>query len=446
MLQEGSVVEVEGAGVTARVGRLLGEGTQGAVFVSELSGHQMALKWYKPDYLPLDPGLRDRLAEAIRLGAPSPSFLWPIALASAPGLPTFGYLMPLRESRFVEMRAVMAGQDGGQPVRPTFRSLMTAGLELAGAFNRLHSLGLCYRDISFENIFIDPKSGEICICDNDNVDTNGAKGVVGGTPTFMAPEIVRGEAAPTTKTDLFSLAVLLFQLLLKDHPLEGTREYGCLFLDMEEKREIYGTSPVFIFDPKDRSNPPHPTNNTTAPRYWPVLPRFLCEVFVRTFTAGLRDPDARPLENEWRSIFARARDAIVYCPCRTEAFYDADLAARQPNWAPRCWHCGRPVPLPPRLVFEAGGVDGGAIVMLNQDARIFPHHTGIARYDFSKPAAEVARHPRRPDVWGLRNLSDEKWTATPPGGGLREVAPGQAVLLAPGTRLNFGRRMAEIRI
>jgi eukaryotic-like serine/threonine-protein kinase len=38
---------------------------------------------------------------------------------------------------------------------------------------------------------------------------------------FMAPEIIRGEALRSTLTDLHSLAVFLFYLFVRGHPLEG---------------------------------------------------------------------------------------------------------------------------------------------------------------------------------------------------------------------------------
>ena len=49
-------------------------------------------------------------------------------------------------------------------------------------------------------------------------------GEIGGTLGFMAPEIVLGTAKPSTNTDLFSLAILLFYLLNIHHPLEGKLE------------------------------------------------------------------------------------------------------------------------------------------------------------------------------------------------------------------------------
>src|ERR1051325_1345529 len=85
-------------------------------------------------------------------------------------------------------------------IEPSFRALATAGLELANSYLQLHARGLCYRDISFGNAFFDPYTGEILICDNDNVTVdNQSHSAVYGTPRFMAPEIVRGEPVPSTQ-------------------------------------------------------------------------------------------------------------------------------------------------------------------------------------------------------------------------------------------------------
>ena len=54
-------------------------------------------------------------------------------------------------------------------ITPTFTGLATAGVHLADAFLQLHARGLCYRDISQGNVFVDPQTGDIQICDNDNV-------------------------------------------------------------------------------------------------------------------------------------------------------------------------------------------------------------------------------------------------------------------------------------
>ena len=215
-------VSLQHAGLECNIETFLGGGAQGEVYQGTLAGQAVAIKWYFPQYLQQDPGLRRRIEQIIALGAPSDRFLWPQDIATAATDPTsFGYLMPLREARFQGMADLVTRR-----VTPSFRSLITTAFELAYNFRALHAKGLCYRDIAFGNVFFDPDTGEVRICDNDNVDVNDSPGAINGTPRFMAPEIVRGESEPTVQSDLFSLTVLLFYLLCNHHPLEGKREIG----------------------------------------------------------------------------------------------------------------------------------------------------------------------------------------------------------------------------
>ena len=97
------------------------------------------------------------------------------------------------------------------------------GVHLADKFLQLHAKGLCYRDISQNNVFFDPANGDILICDNDNVAVDGNVTGVLGTARFMAPEVALGKTLPTTQTDLYSLAVLLFYILFNHHPFDGAK-------------------------------------------------------------------------------------------------------------------------------------------------------------------------------------------------------------------------------
>jgi serine/threonine protein kinase len=376
----------------------------------------------------------------VRKGPPTDRFLWPLELVSSPAVRDFGYIMPLREVRFRGIADLMKRR-----IDPTFRALATAGFGLAHSFLHLHSQGLCYRDISFGNIFFDPDTGEIAICDNDNVTVDGdpASGIL-GTPRFMAPEVVRGEALPSTQTDLFSLAVLLFYFFLVHHPLEGRRELEIHSFDLPAMTRLYGTHPLFIFDPHDHSNAPVPGQHDNAILAWPIYPRFLRDLFTRAFTTGLHDSEhGRVREGEWRAAMIRLRDSILYCrACGAENFYDGD-ALRASGGAPsNCWACKSVVPLPYRLRF------GRSLVMLNHDTRLFAHHLDEQRpNDFSRAVAEMARHPQHPEIWGLKNLSDETWSYCS-GGDPRpaEVLPGRIVRLESGMRINFGRVEGEVRV
>jgi len=429
-------VVIGSSGRACIVEEFLGGGGQGEVYRAQLDNKSVALKWYYPSSSTAEQ--RKALETLIKRGAPSDRFLWPIEIAAAAGIAGFGYIMPLRAARFRGIVDMMKRR-----IEPGFRALVSAGLELSHSFLQLHSKGLCYRDISFGNAFFDPATGEVLICDNDNVavDNQSVSGVY-GTPRFMAPEIVRGDAVPSTQTDLFSLAVLLFYMFMMHHPLEGKRELAIKCLDLPAMKKLYGTEPLFIFDPSNQSNAPDPQYQGNAIVFWKIYPEFLRELFIKAFTEGITDPQhGRVREGNWRAAMVRLRDAIVYCShCNAENFHDAGNTPGENKPVGQCWSCRRELRLPPRILL------GRASVMLNHDTSLFAHHTDEdQKYNFAKPVAVVTRHPSDQTIWGLKNLSDQIWSTTNVKGEINDVSPGRSVTLAPGTRINFGHIEGEIR-
>lgn len=438
MLTSGQVVYTTPSHLPCTIECFLGSGGQGEVYRANLNGQPVALKWYFPHYLQYDSGIYDRIHDIIQKGTPSDRFLWPLITVMEPSINGFGYLMPLRDPQYKGIIDLMKRR-----VEPNFRALATAGFELADSFFQLHAKGLCYRDISFGNIFFEPQDGHVLICDNDNVDVDSRekRGVL-GTPRFMAPEIVRGEAAPSRETDLFSLAVLLFYMFMMHHPLEGQKEEQIRCMDAVAMNKLYGSEPIFIFDPQDDSNRPVPGYQQNAIEFWGIYPQFLRDLFTRAFTDGLRSSNSgRIEESEWRRAMIRFRDSILYCPhCGAENFYDVDALQASGGRLNPCWQCYEQIVLPPRMRF------GKDVVMLNYDTCLFPHHIDEQqRYDFSTTVATVTQHPSRPEIWGLKNLSADKWVATLADSTVKDVEPGQSLTLTAGTTVNFGKATAEIR-
>ena len=437
ILKPGQTVQCLPSGMNCTIETLLGAGGQGEVYKAQLGGESVAVKWFFPHMA--TPEQRASMELLIRKGAPSEHFLYPMEITVADGVPGFGYIMPLRPPRFKNIVDLMK-----RKIEPTFRALATAGLNLSHNYLLLHSQGLCYRDISFGNAFFDPLNGDVLIADNDNVSVDGAAvlGVL-GTPRFMAPEIVRGEAMPSTNTDLFSLSVLIFYMLMVAHPLEGKKEAAIKALDLPAMTKLYGTDATFIYDPNDDSNRPVPGIHDNALAFWRIYPQFLRDIFIRAFTTGLRDPiNGRVRESEWRGEMIRLRDAIFYCPhCSMENFYDS-IALKASGGNPGlCWACAAALRLPPRIRI------GKSVVMLNYDTKLFPHHIDDGTmYDFSAPVAAVSAHPTNPNVWGLKNISKERWVITATDGSIKDVDPERSVTLAIGTRIQFNKAEGEIRL
>ena len=435
LLKVGQSVRGESSGVDCVVKEYLGGGGQGDVYRAVMSGRELALKWIHAHAQEIDLGLSDRLRAAIGIGAPNSRFLWPLEMVESVQIPGFGYIMPLKKEGFVGIVDLLKRR-----VEPTFRTMTTACYHLADSYLQLHAKGMCYRDISLGNAFFHPDTGEIQICDNDNVDIDGRAGAMGGTMRFMAPEVVRGDTGPSIQTDLHSLAVLLFYLLMMHHPLEGQREADIKCLDYPAFDLIYGDEPVFIFDPKDDSNRPVPGLHDNALDFWPLYPRFIRLLFIKTFTEGLTDPqNGRVRESEWRAAMIQLRDLITPCPhCGLENIYDPKKQSVTPKKL--CWSCGNNIDIPYQLKINQ------AIVILNNDTKLYPHHLQKGcTYDFNQPVAKVTPHPDRVDIAGLTNMGEGKWTAHSDNGIVTEVLPNRTVAIRHGLRINFGGVEGEIR-
>ncbi len=413
-----------------RLERFIGEGSQGTVYetVDLATGERSAFKWYFPQTATA--AQRRAIGELVDRGSPDHRFLWPNEIVDddEPG-GGFGYFMDLRPSRCASLSELLTGA-----VDVPFSVVCTLGMELASGFLSLHSEGLCYRDISFSNVFFDPLTGGPLICDNDNVGIDGdTTSAVLGTRRFMAPEIVRREASPSTRTDLYSLSVLLFYLLMVGHPLVGRRELDHPTWDDDAESILFGREPLFVFDPDDAGNAPLPDLHANVVANWEIYPAFIRQLFTRSFTVGLTDPEhGRVRESVWRSAFSRLRDQVLRChTCSKENYWSAD------GTAIRCWSCEGDLQTPLRLEID------DRTLVLNEDTRVCSHHLHMD-YDFATTVASVTRHPDHPDRWGLRNESARTWTVRTVTGGELDVPPSRSVALVPDTRIDLGTASARL--
>jgi len=435
--EAGRKVDLVSTGYKGTILNFLGSGGQGAVYRVDVLGSHQAIKWYHPHYLPHDPSLRTRLSEAIRRGSPDSRFLWPIELVEIKGESSFGYLMLLRQQSYQPSRNLLGA--ASKRLNPSLAVRTMACLHIAEGFLQLHAKGFCYQDINLNNLFFDPASGAICICDNDNVEVNGVRGAIYGTRKFMAPEIVRREAFPSTATDLFSMAVLFFYLLHSWHPLDGRREAEVMILDTDEEQKLYGTQPQFIFDPLDDSNGPIAGLHDSVIRRWKSLSEPIRKLFTRSFTLGL-DASKRVVETEWLGALGRMNDSLVACPrCQNEHALGSASDPVHGGGSFACVSCNAPIPFPTRLVL------GKDSVVLAPSRVLYSHHLNASHgYQFDKAVAIVQPHPNDPSIFGLCNLTGNAWAVSFPDGRTTTIVPGKSVRIAPGLSIDFGSRRGTV--
>lgn len=410
---------------------LLGAGGQGEVYDVSCNGKHYALKWYYKHMA--SSSQKQILDNLISKGAPDSSFLWPQDLIFNRYGEPFGYIMPLRPKNYKSIVDMMKRR-----AEPSFYTLCRAAYNLTNGYQKLHSMGFSYRDISFGNLFFDPDTGDVLICDNDNVAANGLdNSSVYGTPRFMAPEIVRGEAKPSRNTDLYSLAVLLFYMFMMGHPLEGKLEADIKCMDIHAMNRLYGTKPVFVFDPKDKSNRPVRGYQDNVLIYWDLYPQVLRDLFTDSFTTGLVSPNKRVTEKKWLEVFANLMTGITICPsCGAEVFFDE--AKANSGIAHCCWNCQMSVQHAPSIVI------GKSRVLLQKDAKLYAHNI-YENYDMTTVVGSVVQNPNNPKLWGIRNETTDNWTYIKPDGIQLPVASGRSAAIAKDAKICFGQLTGEFR-
>lgn len=430
LLKSGTILTSE-SGNKYVVKKLLGAGGQGEVYDVENGGKHYALKWYyKKTATNMQKNILDNL---IAKGKPDNSFLWPEDLIYKSAGESFGYIMQLRPSNFKSIVDLMK-----RKAEPSFYTLCKAAYNVTKGYQKLHEMGYSYRDISFGNLFFDPDTGDVLICDNDNVSVNGKDdSSVYGTPRFMAPEIVLGKAKPSRNTDLFSLAVLLFYMFMLNHPLEGRLEAEIKCMDIHAMNKLYGTNPVFIFDPDNKTNRPVRGYQDNAIIYWDLYPENLKALFTQAFTVGIASPNRRVTENKWLETFANLMSGLITCPnCGAEVFYDE--AKEQMSVAHMCWGCQGTVAVPAKVII------GKNKVLLLADTKLYAHHV-YNNNDMDTVVGSVVQNPKNPNLWGIRNEDKVNWTYEKADGTQIPVAQGRSAAIAAGAKIHFGQCTGEFK-
>jgi tetratricopeptide (TPR) repeat protein/tRNA A-37 threonylcarbamoyl transferase component Bud32 len=208
----------------------IGSGGMGEVYL----GHDrrldrsIAVKAIRPD-LVSDPGVRARFLRETRAAS---AIVHPFVATVFDVIEQEGETFLVME--YIQGKPLDTALREGIDALPLERRLGMAG-EIAEALAAIHGCGLTHRDLKPSNVLVTP-NGHVKVIDLglarrvplvkdggvDSEDTTASNsmtspGTVVGTLAWMAPEQVRGEEADF-RSDLFSLGVILHQLLTGEHP------------------------------------------------------------------------------------------------------------------------------------------------------------------------------------------------------------------------------------
>lgn len=446
-LNAGQSIEMEYGG-SAKILKVLGSGGQGIVYLVDFGGINYALKWYDVNKIKNPQAFRKNIERNINDGAPSNKFLWPKYLTKPmPDNDGFGYLMDLRPEgydSFVDILNMykldvdpLTGK--AKKIRVQFRSLfslITAVINIVNAFRQLHRAGKSYQDLNDGGFFINVETGDVMVCDCDNIAPDGYNFGIGGKPGYMAPEIVRGVAKPDVQTDKYSLAVVLFKLLFRGDPMEGEKVIKDICLTEKSELKHYGKETVFVFDPNNNTNRPVRGIHDNVIKFWGIYPEYIRKAFTYTFTVGINEPSKRIIENQWQKLFVRLRNEIISCQCGRTTFASS-FATNQDNSAYKCQKCGAEFPT---LAFS----NCNYRIPIYIGKRFFACETSAGSDDFQTITGEVVENKLKKGMMGIKNLSGNSWNVKMPDGKIYKIESGRGFPVWHGLSIDFGGVTAHI--
>lgn len=168
---------------------------------------------------------RDRFLREIRLAArlSHPHILPLLDSGEAGGIPY--YVMPFVAGETLRHRLE-------RDVRLSVPEAITLGAEIGDALEYAHAAGIIHRDVKPDNVMM--LSGHAVVMDfgiaraidsakGDDHTTN--LGIAVGTPAYMSPEQATADPDLDARSDQYSLAVVIFELIAGVHPFGGGRPH-----------------------------------------------------------------------------------------------------------------------------------------------------------------------------------------------------------------------------
>ncbi len=224
-------------------------------------------------------------------------------------VPLYDYWHEPDGAAYLVMRWLRGGSlrqalvDGPWPLEKIGRLLG----QIAAALALAHERGVVHRDLKPDNILLDEGGNaylsDFGIAKELSRETAATKaGAMVGSPDYIAPEQIRGQAI-TPQTDIYSLGLVLFELLTGHHPFPETTSAEMLVMHLQE---------------------PLPLLADLRPDLSPLLDEMVQQATAKE--ASRRFADVQALLEAFRQVVVEDGLAVSISPPPKDFFFDEALS------------------------------------------------------------------------------------------------------------------------
>jgi len=136
---------------------------------------------------------------------------------------------------------------------------------LVKTIEKIHGCKVAHKDLKPENIFVDPDSYDVAVIDfglSSMVDLNTKDKSFCGSPLYMAPEMLNKEVYDPILADIWSVGVILYEMLIGCNPWSAAENLEDLieivnkidFPTFLSKQSVHLLSGMLKVDPVTRDN------------------------------------------------------------------------------------------------------------------------------------------------------------------------------------------------
>ncbi|MDO5009689.1 MAG: hypothetical protein Q4E31_02595 [Intestinibacter bartlettii] len=342
-------------------------------------------------------------------------------------------------------------------------------IQLCKLFENVHNLGYCFNGITSKDVVVTydnecklKNTEKLVSQDNNECSINYEK--------TCAPEILTNQSKPNINTDKHSMAFLVFEVLFKADPFEGSKALDTVCYTKEDELKNY-EEPIFIYSYKDRSNRPVYGVHSDLTKSWnEFYSDDIKIIFEQSFVDGINNPESRVGEkifidrlNEFKNVLDSNKDNRepinnVKQPSYNQNQYKNEKEVSKQKVVITDTNKGfeekqkiiiidkdkaqKPVKKP-FVKFQlcitysyASGANDDEILDLVAGTEIINSIVGYEEVKSTQLIGKVVQNTKNKNVLGLKNVSNHEWVATK-GNSRSTIPPGKVLVIMDGVNVDF---------